>query len=330
MRSLTISPVATRRVFAAGVVAQMGIVVTGGLVRLTGSGLGCPTWPQCIGGSLIPVKNQPQSFHKYIEFGNRMLTFVVVVVVLACVLAAWQQVPRRRPLVLLAGGGVVGVFAQAVLGGLTVLTKLNPFLVASHFLLSMALIAVAVALYDRSGDEGDGTSVPLVRKEIGWLVRALVAVGLLVIALGTLVTGSGPHSGDADHPARTGLVVSQIAWAHADAVTLFCGLVIATLVALRLTSAPAPAGPRVLVVLAVTVAQGALGYIQYFTGVPWVLVAFHVLGATVLWVSVLRVAYAIRSRPTSTDVLQSSSPSTGATGSAAITAAANLSGAPGE
>jgi heme a synthase len=320
VRPITLSPLATRRIFAAGVFVQMGIVVTGGLVRLTGSGLGCPTWPQCIGGSLIPVKNQPQSFHKYIEFGNRMLTFVVVLVVLACVLAAWQQVPRRRPLVLLAGAGVLGVFAQAVLGGLTVLTKLNPYLVAAHFLLSMALIAVALALYERSGDPGDGAPEQLVRGEVRWLVRALVAVGLLVITLGTLVTGSGPHSGDADQPARTGLDVSQIAWAHADTVTLFCGLVIATLVALRLTSAPPLASRRAWVVLAVTVAQGALGYIQYFTGVPWVLVAFHVLGATVLWVSVLRVTYAIRSRPAVAEVSQAS---------ASSAAAANLSGAPG-
>ena len=317
-----ISPTTTRRIFAAGVVAQVGIVVTGGLVRLTGSGLGCPAWPQCAGASLTPVTNQPQSFHKYIEFGNRMLTFVVVLVVIACIVAAWQQVPRRRPLVLLASAGLLGVFGQAVLGGLTVLTHLNPFLVASHFLLSLVLIAAAVAVYERSGDVGDGPPQPLVRVELLLLVRGLVVVAALVLVVGTLVTGSGPHSGDADHPARTGFDPSKIAWLHADLVTLFTGLVIAMLVAVRLSSVPVEVGRRTRMVLYVTLAQGALGYLQYFTGVPWVLVAFHVLGATLLWVSVLRVTYAIRTRGPVETLAQP------AEVNAAATAAANLSGAP--
>ena len=314
----------TRRIFAAGVLAQMGIVVTGGLVRLTGSGLGCPTWPDCYGSSLVPVKNQPQSFHRWIEFGNRMLTFVLVVVVVACIYAAWRQLPRRRPLVLLALGGLAGVFAQAVLGGLTVLTGLNPYLVAAHFLLSIGLIAVAMALYERSGDPGDGPANAVVRVEAVWLVRALVAVGVVVITVGTLVTGSGPHSGDADHPARTGFDVTKIAWLHADSVMLFIGLVLGTVVALRLSAAPDAANRRILVVLAVTVAQGAIGYLQFFLGVPWGLVALHVLGATVLWASVLRVTYSIRTRgqggPGAGQLVASS---------AATTAAANLPAASG-
>ena len=300
----------------------MGIVVTGGLVRLTGSGLGCPTWPTCYGSSLVPVKNQPQSFHRWIEFGNRTLTVVVVLVVLACIVAAWRQVPRRRPLVTLAAAGLLGVFGQAVLGGLTVLTGLNPYLVAAHFLLSTALIAVAVALHQRNADAGDGHPHPLVRSEVVWLVRALVAVCAVVLVLGTLVTGSGPHSGDGDHPARTGFDVSKIAWLHADTVTLFVGLVLGTLMALRLTTAPPAANRRILVVLGVTLAQGSLGYLQYFTGVPWVLVAFHVLGATVLWVSVLRLTYSIRERA-------AGAPPGPAPVSEASTAAANLPGAPG-
>ena len=309
-----LSPTATRRIFAAGVVVQMGIVVTGGLVRLTGSGLGCPDWPDCVSGSLTPVVNQPQGYHKAIEFGNRLLTFVVVLVVVACIVAAWRLLPRRRPLVLLAAAGLLGVLGQAVLGGLTVLTGLNPFLVAAHFLLSMVLIAFALALYERNADSGDGTADPVVRNEVVWLVRALVGVAILVLVAGTMVTGSGPHSGDADHPARTGFDAAEVAWLHADLVTLFCGLVIALLVAIRLSDAPPRVGQRARVVLYVTVGQGALGYVQYFTGVPWVLVAFHVLGATLLWVSVLRLTYAIRTR--------AGQPSTPAT------AAANLSGAP--
>jgi cytochrome c oxidase assembly protein subunit 15 len=317
------SPATTRRIFLAGVVTQMGIVVTGGLVRLTGSGLGCPDWPRCTASSLVPVKDQPQSFHKYIEFGNRTLTVVVVLVGVACIVAAWRMVPRRKPLVWLASGMLLGVFAQAVLGGLTVLSGLNPYLVSSHFLLSVVLIAAAVAVYERSFDTGDAKPVPVVRAELVWLTRALVAFGGAVIVVGTLVTGSGPHSGDAEHPARNGLDPSQIAWLHADLVMLFSGLLVAMLVAVRLSAAPAEVARRTRVVLYVTLGQGALGYLQYFTGVPWLLVAFHVLGATLLWLSVLRLSYSTRTRD-----LTDAAADALAQPRAATTAAANLSAAP--
>jgi heme a synthase len=285
-----------RRVFAAGVVAQMAIVVTGGLVRLTESGLGCPTWPECYEGSYVPVAGQPQSFHKLIEFGNRMLTFVLVVVVLACVAVAWRRVPRRMPLVWLSLIGLGGIAVQAVIGGLSVLTSLNPYVVALHFLVSMPLIAAAYATLTRAADAGDGPPQPLVRVEVRRLAAALVVVASVVLVLGTLVTGSGPHSGDANHPARTGFDPAKIAWLHADVVVLFLGLVIALLLALRLTDASDEVRRRAWLLLAVTLAQGAIGYVQYFTGVPWVLVSFHVLGATVLWLCVLRVPYAMRRR----------------------------------
>jgi len=318
----------TRRIFAVGVWTQIAIVFTGGLVRLTDSGLGCPTWPQCVPGSYTPVRYQSQSFHKYIEFGNRTLTVVVVAVVLASLLAAWRMTPRRTPLVLLALGGVAGVFAQAVLGGVSVLTHLNPYVVAGHFLLSMALVAVALALYERSRDAGDGPPVPLVRQEVRWLSAALVLVGSVVLVLGTLVTGSGPHSGDGQRVARTGLDPSQIAWMHADVVMLFVGLVVAMLIALRLTSAPGPARQRAWILFGVTMAQGAIGYLQYFTGVPWMLVSLHVLGATLLWVSVLRLIYPLRARGSGGPNDQ---PTVGASDrpSTSTTAAANLSGAAG-
>jgi heme a synthase len=301
-------PELTRRIFAVGVLVQMGIVFTGGLVRLTDSGLGCPTWPQCVPGSYTPVPYQKQSFHKYIEFGNRTLTIVLVATVVACLIAAWRMRPRRRPLVLLALGGVLGVFAQAVLGGISVLTHLNPYVVAAHFLLSIVLIAVALALYERSQDAGDGPPRSLVRPEVHWLSRALVATGALVLVLGTLVTGSGPYSGDTSHTARTGLDPSQIAWVHADVVMLFVGLVVAMLIALRLTPTPETARRRAWILFGVTLAQGAVGYTQYFTGLPWLLVSLHVLGATLLWVSVLRLTYALRARdiPTSTGSLSAS------------------------
>ena len=162
MTESAVGPVA-RRIFVATVLVQCGIVVTGALVRLTGSGLGCPTWPECVSGSLVPTAGQPEGIHKSIEFANRTLTFLVLAVVVAGVVVAWRQVPRRGPLVLLAAGGVVGVFGQAVLGGVTVLTGLNPSLVAAHLLLSMVLIAVAVALQQRGQDPGDGPVTALVR-----------------------------------------------------------------------------------------------------------------------------------------------------------------------
>ncbi len=274
----------------------MAIVFTGGLVRLTGSGLGCPTWPQCVAGSYTPVAIQPQGFHKEIEFTNRLLTFVLTVAILACLVAAWRMVPRRRPLVLLAGCGLLGIVVQAVLGGITVRTGLNPASVALHFLVSMPLIAAATILYERSGDAGDGPVRWLVRPELRWLSTALTAVAGVVIVLGTLVTGTGPHSGDADHEVRFGFNPQQITWLHSDVVLVFLGLVVALVFAVRLTDAPPAVRRRAWWVLGITLAQGAIGYTQYFTGVPWALVAVHIAGATVLWVTVLRLRFSMRAR----------------------------------
>ncbi len=284
-----------RRIFVATVLVQCGIVVTGALVRLTGSGLGCPTWPECAPGSLIPVAGQTEGVHKLIEFGNRLLTFVVLLVVVASIVAAWRQVPRRRPLVVLAAAGLLGVVGQAVLGGLTVLTGLNPTLVASHLLLSMVLIAAAVALHQRGLDDGDGPAQPLVRPELRTLAWALVGLGAVVLVLGTLVTGTGPHGGDAETP-RYGFDLQAVAQLHADAVILFIALTAGAWLALRLTDGPVRVQRRVLLVLVVSLAQGLIGYVQYFTGVPWVLVALHLVGATAVWVTVLRVPYSMRER----------------------------------
>ena len=234
----------TRRLFIANIVAQSGIVVTGALVRLTGSGLGCPTWPDCAEGSLVPVARQAEGFHKFIEFGNRTLTFVLAVIVLACIVAAFRHTPRRRPLVLLALAGLVGVAAQAVLGGITVLTELNPYTVAAHLLVSMLLIAAAVALYERGTEDGDGPTRSLVRPELRWLAKALVALGAVVVVVGTVVTGSGPHSGDAEVVVRFGLDPRVVSWLHADLVIAFIGLTVALALGLRLTDAPRRAQRR--------------------------------------------------------------------------------------
>lgn len=305
------------RLFLANLVLQAGIVVTGGLVRLTGSGLGCPTWPQCVEGNLTPDATQPQGWHTYVEFGNRMFSFVVLVGIVAAIVAAWRQVPRRRPLVLLAAVGLAGVLGQAVLGGITVLTGLNPFTVAAHFLLSIGLIAAAVALWQRGRDAGDGPPRPLVGDEVRWLGRGLLALGLAVIVLGTVVTGSGPHSGDADAESRFGFDPRLMSWLHADAVILFLGLTVTMLVALRLTRGPSQARRVVVVLLVVSLAQGLVGYVQSFTGLPWGVVALHLLGATLVWIAVVWLQFTLRERL----------PSDAAQASSAETTAANRSGA---
>jgi len=284
------------RAFLLNLLLQAGIVVTGGLVRLTGSGLGCPTWPECVEGSVVPTATQAQGWHRYVEFGNRLLTFVLLLGILAALATAWRERPRRRPLVLLAGAGLGGVLAQAVLGGITVRTGLNPYTVAGHFLVSAALVAAAVALRQRGSDAGDGPPVPLVRSEVRWLARSLVVVAAVVVVLGTVVTGSGPHSGDVDARSRFGADPRLVSWLHADAVILFLGLTVALLLALRLTDGPAPARRQARLLLSVTLAQGAVGYVQSFTDLPWLLVLVHIGGAMAVWIAVLTLQYRLRER----------------------------------
>ncbi len=276
--------------------AEVGIVVTGGLVRVTGSGLGCPTWPQCVDGSITPTVEQAEGFHKYIEFGNRTLTGVLGILALATVLAVWVWAPRRAMKVaaLVVLGGVLG---QAVLGGFTVLLGLHPATVATHFLVSMVLVVAASYLWF-ARHEGAAAPVPLVPPLVSRLAWVTCGVGALVLVLGTVVTGSGPHSGDADEPARFGLDARTVSWVHADVVMLFLGLVVATWLAARLTSVDAARGPgrAWLVVLGVSLAQGVVGYVQYFTALPEALVIAHMLGASLLVVSLTHGVLALRSR----------------------------------
>ncbi len=285
---------AARRIFAAAVVGQVLLVLTGGLVRLTSSGLGCPTWPQCVPGSYTPVAHQAQSFHKYIEFGNRTLSFALAAVAVLCVLAAWRQRPRRRRLVGLAALQLLGIPAQAVVGGVTVLTDLNPAAVACHLLASMLLVAAAVMLYERSG-EGDGPARPLARTEIRALGWAQLALGALVLVAGTVVTGSGPHAGD-EKARRFGFDPKDVAFLHADLVFLLVGVALALAVTLRVADGPAVAKSRQRVVLAVLVAQGVLGYVQYFTKLPTAEVALHMVGACLTLITAIRVIYGLRTR----------------------------------
>jgi cytochrome c oxidase assembly protein subunit 15 len=277
-------------------VAEVGIVVTGGLVRVTGSGLGCPTWPECTDGSITPTVEQAEGFHKYIEFGNRTLTGVLLVLALATVLVVWRWAPRRamRVASFVVLGGVVG---QAVLGGITVLLGLNPAVVAAHFLVSMGLVAASSYLWF-ARHEGAGAPRALVAPlatRLGWVT---VVVGAAVLALGTVVTGSGPHSGDADEPNRFGFDARTVSWLHADLVMVFIGLVVATWLVARLTAVDDERGPARawLVVLAVALAQGVIGYVQYFTDLPEALVIAHMLGASLLVVALTHGVLALRRR----------------------------------
>ena len=297
------------RILLLNLVVEVLIVVTGGLVRLTGSGLGCPTWPQCVPGSYTPVPHQEEGYHRFIEFGNRTLTGVVGVAALAALYAVWRwsgpqrerwyavwrgwDAPRRE-LVVPAVVVLAGVVVQALLGGVTVLTGLNPFTVSAHFLVSMVLVAAAAQLSVREKSPA-GPRPLVVPALVHRLGLATSALGGVVLVLGTVVTGSGPHSGDADEPARYGFDPRTISWLHADTVMLFVGLAVAVWLAARLT-APTPAPARAWAwVLGVTALQGVVGYTQYFTGLPWGVVLAHMLLATLLVIALVRAMDALRS-----------------------------------
>ena len=283
-----------RRVLLVNLILEIGIVVTGGLVRLTGSGLGCPTWPECVPGSFVPVAEQAQGFHKIIEFGNRTLTGAVGLAALLVIVAVWRWAPGRRALLRISVLPLVGVLLQAVLGGITVLTGLNPALVAAHFLASMVLVSLSAYLLYRVS-EGDEAPVSLVRKEIRSLAGLTAALGAGILLLGTMVTGSGPHSGDANTP-RFGFDPRTISWLHADAVMLFVGLVVAVLLAVHLTTSDPRPRKVWQVVLGITVLQGLVGYTQYLTGLPEAVVLVHMLFASLLAVSLTYGVLSLRRR----------------------------------
>ena len=278
---------------AASLVVHVLIVVTGGAVRLTGSGLGCPTWPPCTRGHFVTTREQ--GLHGLVENSNRALTGVLLVVAVLTVLVMWRLRPRRPALLWLALWLLVGIVVQAVLGGITVLTGLNPLMVMAHFLVSAALIAVATLLLERSR-EGDGPPRPVVARELLLVGRGLVVVTAAVLAVGTVVTGSGPHSGDTNATHRLPFELTTVAQLHADLVFLLLGLTVALAVALLAVGAPRRAQRRVLELLAVSLAQGLVGYVQYFTKLPAALVGVHVLGSCLVWVAALRVPLGMRVR----------------------------------
>ncbi len=282
MRVPTLSPPAYRRVTLFALLALTFIVVTGGAVRLTGSGLGCPDWPTCAENRVVA----PWEYHAMVEFVNRTITGLVSVAVMLAVLGSLVRRPRRKDLLWLSFGLVAGVIGQIVLGGLTVLFHLKPGFVMAHFLLSMVLIANAVVLHHRAGRPA-GPTRPAVGPDLLGLGRLQVAVAALVIFLGTIVTSSGPHGGDEDAE-RLPFLLPDVTRLHGIAVMLFLAVSLVTLWRLRRAGVDGRILRRGEVLLAVLVAQGVLGYVQYFTGVPALLVGFHIAGATAVWVAVLR------------------------------------------
>ena len=285
-----------RRTLVANLVAQTSIVLTGATVRLTASGLGCPTWPECVAGSIAPTSQQTEAFHKYIEFGNRLLTFVLLLVAIASLFAVFRHnrervhagFIKRRSLTVMAIGIFAGIFFQAVLGGITVLTGLNPLIVAAHFIVSIGLITVATRLLVKAQEPDDRPVVAQVSKpiQIGLLIHIWLAFS--VIVLGTLVTGSGPHAGDTNDIVRLGFDFKNITTAHAAIVWLFVGLTSGLLVALHATNSPKHVIKQAWFVFGICMAQGVVGYVQFFSGLPWGLVALHVLGACLLWIFSVR------------------------------------------
>ncbi|HEX2119672.1 MAG TPA: COX15/CtaA family protein [Acidimicrobiales bacterium] len=282
MRVPTLTPPAYRRITLFALLALTFIIVTGAAVRLTGSGLGCPDWPTCAENRLVA----PWEYHAMVEFVNRTITGLVSVAVMLAVLGSLVRVPRRRDLLWLSLGLVAGVIGQIILGGLTVLFELKPGFVMAHFLLSMVLLANAVVLHHRAGRPGGPT-----RLAVGSDVRALgrleVATAALAIFLGTIVTSSGPHGGD-EHAERLPFLLPDVTRLHGIAVALFLAVTLVTLWRLHQAGVDRTILRRSEILLAVLVAQAALGYVQYFTGVPALLVAFHVAGAAGVWVAVLR------------------------------------------
>ena len=263
-------------------VFQTGIVLTGAAVRITGSGLGCPTWPECTYGSYVPVAGQAEgAFHAWIEFGNRLLTFLLLFAAVAVVIYAIKK--ARRDLLWRALLQVLGIFGQGIIGGITVLTDLNPLAVASHFILSIFLIAGAVSIVARG--RSPLVSIRPTETKVKILAHAQVLLTFIVIVIGTLVTGSGPHAGDLDAP-RLKLDERAISWLHADAVIALLGVSLALLV---LSEISPETKRRIKIFFAVTLAQGLIGYIQYVTGLPELLVIVHVLGSTLVWIASWRI-----------------------------------------
>jgi heme A synthase len=305
------TPVTMRRIALAGVIALTASVVTGAAVRLSASGLGCTTWPQCTQSSVVAASSAHSTLvHAWVEFGNRLFIALVEIISVVVMVAAWRfrppgsapagpregrrPAPVRRRIIWLAAAQPTGVAAQAVLGGIVVLTNLNPVAVSFHFLATMAVLAAAVALWAMFA----GRPIPAglrIRAELRWLSAALLAVTGLMLAAGTVVTGTGPLAGAASVP-RYRLPLEGVTQFHADIGWLLGGLTLAVVVGLRFAEAPPDAVRFGWLLLGLIGLQGVIGYAQYFSGLPAGLVWVHEIGASVIWIIALRLFFALRIR----------------------------------
>jgi heme A synthase len=308
---LSPTPTSMRRLALASVIADTMIMSTGAAVRLSSSGLGCPDWPRCSTADVVASKNAGQTLlNTWIEFSNRLLNFPLVIIAGLVFIAAWRFRPdgaRRRDLFWLGVAQPAGVIAQAVIGGIVVLTKLNPAAVSIHFLVSASIVAAAVSLHVRC-TEGSGPPVLVVRRDLRLISAALVGVTAVMLAAGTVVTGTGPLAGHADTP-RYKFPLTGVTQLHADIGWLLCGLTVALVLGLRVSGAP----PRTMragwIVIAALLLQGMIGYIQYFNHLPAGLVWVHVTGAVLVWIAVLRLFFAMRDRGPVNSALTGSSAS---------------------
>ncbi|WP_246855125.1 heme A synthase [Cellulomonas sp. Y8] len=283
----------TYPVLVANLVAQIGIVVTGGAVRLTGSGLGCSTWPQCEPGQFTAAFHPETTYHQYVEFGNRTLTGVLGVIAVAVALLVWFDRDRSRSYRWLGFAPLAGVVLQALIGGVVVLLHLHPAWVSLHFMVSMALVAASTLLVHRSR-EGDGPRIPVVGPWSRRLAPALGALLVLVLALGVITTGAGPHSGDEEVGYRIAVDPYLMVRVHAASVWLFTGMLVVLLWLNR-------RGPRLLrrrgwVMVGLVALQGVIGYVQVSTDLPILLVMLHMLGAALLAAGTTRYLLTFRTR----------------------------------
>lgn len=309
-------PATYRRVTLAALVALCAIIVTGGAVRLTGSGLGCSDWPGCEQERFVA----PLELHPMVEFVNRMVTGVVSAAIALAVLGSILRVPRRRDLTLLSLGLVAGVVGQIALGALTVRFELAPPFVMGHFLLSLVLVANGVTLHERAagGDGGEvaatgagaGPGPVAVSRRLSRATWLLVPALAVAVVAGTVVTGTGPHGGD-EHARRFGFDIEAVTRVHSLSVLAFVALLLVVLGRAGREEAPAAFQQRGRQLLTLTVAQAGVGWIQWFAGVPAVLVGLHILGATVVWAAAWRLV--LVARPAAAEL-----PAAAGTGSALV------------
>lgn len=278
------------RAWALGNIAvNAGIAVTGAIVRVTSSGLGCSEWPKCTPESFVPVNTGHAAFNAAVEFGNRTLTFLVLAVGVITLVAVLRSVPRRRDLTLMAAIIPGGVLGQGVVGGITVWTDLHPASVATHFLLSMVMVFLAVALYVRL-QEPEGKPQISVAPMLHVTSVGLVVVGFLLLVAGTVTTGTGPHGGDAAAP-RWDLPLESITRVHAVLAWLSLFGALAATVLARRTGARRPVRLSATALLVLVLLQGVLGYVQYALALPESLVVLHVLGSALTWVAIARLYF---------------------------------------